>query len=481
MIMRLYIFNVVLISGLFIGCGGGSSSSGDDSTKSFKGKLSSVSTGTKNLKSINPRALSDIGDISEILAVPIKDGKADLSLTKTVPVSSDSRNFEVEFSSDDLESDTKWVFMMAKDSNTIEDKIVSFVSMSQGDNAMSSFPMSGITGDIDLGELSLNGSETNSTKSISDNADNFTQEEAELLQMAKLDNSEKMIMNKYINTNTQTGIKYEGNIRFWYDANLSKNQFFNVASYDYKGYRFQIDTNKYTQSAFTSICNGDKRIKFLPPENIVIVDTNVTVTNATPFNDLNLVMSGSNTACLDSNTTFGPNIYNDGISYEMQAIKGKTIPKGYWKFKENEITVAAFDFAVGSIFNQDETLNIFLPSLKFEVDDNDKITKILVEWYRFDKELSQYIKVVNDSLISGFASSLQINFTDQNGTTGTRIEESINLGNDTGSVGNIITKEITEFQNNWYYKGHNIQSDLTLDGIVINIIFSEGVQVSIGF
>ncbi|MEA3383834.1 MAG: hypothetical protein U9Q20_04040, partial [Campylobacterota bacterium] len=98
---------------------------------------------------------------------------------------------------------------------------------------------------------------------------------------------------------------------------------------------------------------------------------------------------------------------------------------------------------------------MFLPSLKFEVDNNDKITKILVKWYRYDKETNQYIEVTNGNLIKNFVSGLQIVLVDQNGTTGTRIDESINLSStDSTAIGDTSTTEISQFQNDWYYKGH---------------------------
>lgn len=146
------------------------------------------------------------------------------------------------------------------------------------------------------------------------------------------------------------------------------------------------------------------------------------------------------------------------------------------------VTIAAFDLAVGSIYDQDGALNMFLPSLKFEVDNNDKITKILVKWYRYDKETNQYIEVTNGNLIKNFVSSLQIVLTDQNGTTGTRIDESINLSStDSTAIGDTSTTEISQFQNDWYYKGHNVQADLTIDGIVLSVGFSEGIGIVIGF
>lgn len=316
-----------------VGDGDGSSSS----SVSIKGTITSSSS-----RSVMGRALSDIGDISQIVAVAMDGGSTNLNKTKEVSVGSDG-SFEVGFDSADSDSNTKWVLMMSKEGNTIEDKIAAFVSMSQGDDAMTSFPMSGASGAIDLGGLSLNGSETTSSNSISDNAANFTQEESELLEMAKLDNSEKMIMNKYINTDTQTGVSYSAYVKFWYDANLSKNEFFNVADYDYGGYRIGLGSSHDDRSEFNSVCNGDKKIEFIPPSSIIISDTNVTVSPENPFTDKSFVMDQAGTACGDSNTTFGANIINiGGIGYEMQAIKGTIIPEGYWKFKEDGSNYSSF-------------------------------------------------------------------------------------------------------------------------------------------
>ena len=411
--------------------------------------------------------------MNQILALAVKDGQVDLSRTKTAPINSDG-DFSVEFEKND---DTDWIMMMSNSDATLADeKLGNFVSLSEGDAGLTSIPMGKALKDVDMGELTSKDDETTSSNTISDVADDFSQDMTTLLMSAGLDSSAKGAKNDYLNSHN--GIYYQSwlNYRF-YDID-AYNIFSNIETYKYffGGWATEVVTNQFEYSDMPQLCNGDYNIKFIPPEEIVSIYDYEIHSPDNPYDDKNLNIIENGNAC-DSDVRFGfrsDEVYKD-VHIGIHSFEGD-VPKGYWKLTSNDDTLAVFDFAVGSIFDKDGDFQVLVPSVKFTVNAEHKITKIDFKWYIYNKDNSQFEEVLDDTIIKKFIQSCSIRITDYDGIDGdeNRIDdyvESIDKNN------KIYKTEITDFNKEWYVTGNTDNSKITVDNVMIDIKISEYLKV----
>ena len=421
------------------------------------------------------RSYSNIGSMNQILALAVKDGKANLSLTKTVPIESNG-NFSVEFEKND---DTDWVMMMSNsDATKIDEKLGNFVSLSEGDVGLTSIPMGKALEDIDMGKLTIKDDETSSSNSISDVSGNFSQNVTKLLMSAKLDSSAKGAKNDYLNSNN--GIHYQSWLDFkFYDID-AYNRFSNVETYKnfYGGWSTEITTNQFTNLDMPQLCNGDYNIKFIPPAEIEsIYDYEIHSPN-NPYDDKDLNTFENGNACSnDVGLGFrSDDIYKD-VHISIQTFAGD-VPAGYWKLTSNDKTLAAFDFAIGSIFDKDGDFQVLVPSVKFTVNAKHQIEKIDFKWYIYNKDKNQFEEVFDKGIIKKFSSYCSVAVTDYDGIDNdkNRIDDSITIIDY-----KIYKTEITDFNKEWYVTGNTDNSKITVDSVMVSLKVSEYLTVSYNY
>lgn len=440
----------------------------NSSTVHLKGNLSSdfiTYAPSKNKK----RSYSNIGSMNQILALAVKDGQVDLSRTKTAPVNSDG-DFSVEFEKND---DTDWVMMMSNSDATVADeKLGNFVSLSEGDTGLTSIPMGGALEDIDMGILTIKDDETSSSNSISDVADNFSQDMTSLLMNAGLDSSAKGAKNDYLNKNN--GIFYQATLNYrFYDID-AYNIFSNIETYKYffGGWATEIRTDQFTYSDMPQLCNGDYNIKFIPPAEIISVYDYEVHSPDNPYDDKNLNIIENGNAC-NSDVRFGfrsDDIYKN-VHFGLHSFEGD-VPEGYWKLTSNDETLAVFDLAVGSVFDKDGDFQVLVPSVKFTVNAEHKIEKIDFKWYFYNKDKNQFEEVVDETIIKKFIQYCRVSVTDHDGVDGNenRIDDNVQI---IDKNNRIYTTGTTEFNEEWYVTGNTDNSKITVDNVMISVNVSQ--------
>lgn len=462
--MQFYI--LIFLSFLFVGCGGDSSPTEQPESKKISGKIYSSNDA-------KARALSDIGDISEILALVIKDGSADVKNVTSVAVSNNG-SFEASITPS---ANSKVLLLMKSDSEQIDLKITGVVPLSSSSSgSMTSFPTSNISSDIDLGDIRKENNETISTNTLESNIDNFSLEQNVLDKLIKLDDIDKMAINKYINYNKTTGVYFEPAINFAFEkipVNRFSNQFTSISDYTYEGYRIPILTNKTSLLDFTNLCNTTKRIEIVPPTTITEHGQANTFSQANPI--VNDTISPDSIEMCNSNGLWIHHPYaNNTISIEVSTIAGQTIPSGHWKLKEDGIEQASFDVSIGSIFDQNNNYRILIPTFQLQTDNNDKFTKFLIKWYLYNDATSQYEEVTNSSIISASIKTFYLDFHGTN-LSGDNLggNEQYDIVHIEGS--DILKGEITasQFINTLYFQG----ATKNVNSLYVSITYTEGVQV----
>ena len=450
----------------------------ENSVKKFKGQLS------KELRKApsKHKAISDIGDIDQILAFAIKDGKADLDKTKSVPVDNEGK-FELEFDGN-TDKDTDWTMMMSNsNAATPEERLGNYISISEGDIGLTSVPMGIALNDIDVGLLTKKDDETTSQNSISDLSDNFVYNGIELLTLAALDSATKGAKNLYLNYDSASEIYWNGMLTYNYSGVDGYNKFSNINSYEnhYSGWAIEMLTNRYEYSEIPKLCNGDYNIKLIPP-SIILSKDNIENSTENPFDNKDLAVYENGYTCWNKTNKFGfiadyDKVLHVGIFTTYQ----DDVPEGYWKVTQSDETVALFDFAVGSIFDKNGNYQVLMPSVKFTVDSSYKITKISIKWYRYDYSVKQYVELSNKNLIKKLVAGARFSITDFDGIDqfpNTRIGDSIELIDPSNDI---FKTEISEFKYDWYVTGNKDTSKLTVDNVKFNIGASHYLQIAFNY
>ena len=472
--------SLIVTAGLFIGCG--SSSSGDnnivqdDATNSKASILGNI-TPTIQIGSEN-RDLSDIGDISQILALYLKGGEVDLTMTESVELTAQG-DFDVELNSNITDDSTKVLLLMGSDSELIQNKIAGVVPLTGKYENMTSFPVSKIINDIYLGEITKENDKITSSNTLENNTDNFSLDAIVLESMAELDNIEKMALNRYLNTNTTTWIYFSPVIRFIHEQNINliKNQFSLIEDYGYAGYRIGIYTNKESLFNFNSICDGSKKIEIIPPANVEVLSSGRIISPTNPYinNNLSIIKTDS-TMCADLDMGLWAFDRHDQLGeFTLANIKGKEIPSGYWIFKEDDEVRAAFDLSVGSIFDANNNYNVLVPVIKTEVDANNKLTNIIIKWYKYDKVTSSYVEVTDPYIITNHVKEISFFLQDHNGLENNLIYEHIYIDKKYGEISS------SYFKNDWYFEGADENTNLVLNGFSLIVDYNEGVALNLDY
>ena len=153
------------------------------------------------------------------------------------------------------------------------------------------------------------------------------------------------------------------------------------------------------------------------------------------------------------------------------------IPQGYWKVTSNDKTLAIFDFAIGSIFDKNKNFQILVPSPKFTVDKNYKITKIELKWYRYDYINKKYVEVIDEEVVKKFVDRCVFLITDYDGIDGNsdRIDDSVDA---IANWKDIYTTKITNFNQDWYVTGNTDNSKITVEKVMLSVKLSKYLAVN---
>lgn len=407
------ILSVILIFFLS-GCGSGSSSgSGDDGSGTvIKGTIASNSNAKYSM------AISDIGDISTILAFPIEKGIIDTNKKKEIQINSDG-SFNAT-----VTQDSNWILMMInKNATNIENRFQDFISVSENsEQRLYTFPMTKALSDIDIGALTVIDNQLSSSNTISDIASNFSISQETILESTGLGSLEKMSQNRYISTFSDWNAP-ELTINLWnqYQSTIetrgvtienTANNFTPIIFYDVK-IDCKVSTAKFNETESSQIIdtnNTNKLEVFLP--NGELINTWITdqelIQEGIPYNSTNVYIQNiykREILAVDENGTNKTN--SSGSSYYEES--NQSIPSGYFKVLYNDNQETFFDISIGTIIdNSDGSFRTILPSIKLIVNSEDKIVGIDLEWHKYNKISENYEKITNIDTLKNIHNSMEI-------------------------------------------------------------------------
>ncbi len=374
--MNLKISLLFLLFIIFTGCSSSSSSSSSkeesnetvdtkqilDDSISLKGIISNELV---NSSPAIKKSYANIGDISQIIAFPIENGSViNVNNQQSTTVASDG-SFQFSFS-----QKVNQIMMMVNESAVdLEDKFKGFVAVNEDKNIqLCNFPIQNATSNIDVGTLSITNNKTTSSNTISDISTSFDLDLSTLIGLTGLGNLEKMNQNRYLASLTEWDSPY-----LQYTLNIQNdtgaNTYSNVSSFTNHQPFSYINTNQFTKTEFDSLKDT---LKLTSPDNINI-DYNVHYTES-------------------SNNTMLSFSYTENI-----------IPSGYFKIKHNNVTSTIFDLSLGNLQDNDGNFKTILPSVKIDVDSNDKLTGFTLNWYKYNLSTSSYEKITDLTVLEDIA------------------------------------------------------------------------------
>jgi hypothetical protein len=427
------IVSIMLIAGLGVmihACGGGSSGGGQ-STIQLSGTVASGSGGytvamTKS-EIYLARALSFLGfaspayavgepEVNRVLAIPMESGS--LTSWNMQNAISQTINSDGTFSLS-LSDSYDWLLMLINSQATGTDKFVGSIAVKAGSDSLLNLPATDATiSSIDLGTLSR--ATTTTTDALSSGAvtaGNFNMTAAQLTAMAKSDDlfrNAMNIVNNYGNAGFGNAAAEWYTLRpdfSWLDSSTTLTSgFSHPDNMIYSGMNFQLDTNT-TNVAMDDVCNTAGYVALHPPQAIVL--DSVTYDYSTPIKNSGLGCTQVNSALETADSVlYASNAYEGKITYSVLGSTTDAIPSGFWEWKENGVTKAAFE--VGNVnppVTNSGKAKGFVPSYKLNVEaGTKKILSVDVQWYYYDETTGSYVLVTNNSVLKHFISGAEVKF-----------------------------------------------------------------------
>lgn len=384
-----------IVIGLLSGCGSSSSSGTNTEDINIKGTI--VSSSNQNGKS---RAISDIGDISEILKMVVISNKGE---NQNIYDVTSSGSFDIptsDFSSDDLT-----IFAVNKDTKEVYGNL----GLTNGTNRLDSFDKSKLTNTLDFGNI-YSGTMT-SNISLS-NANVFSAEDLSILEKVAIgDDSIVLYQNKYKSPN------YEVQMHNHYDiGTLSEieDTFSNPNDFNTTQFRGSQPVVITSTSIWDNI--GQNDILFYPPSD---------VSYTTNFASGDFNNTSNSTTILPCNyymASYGGDETRNFYSFEYI----KSYPLNDWilKINGNNTQQAKFVFANANPFDNNDNLKVPIPSVKINMNGN-FIGTIEVKWFIYDG--TQYIELSEAMMKQiAFIDANRPYITISNGSTGISRAESDN-------------------------------------------------------
>jgi hypothetical protein len=352
----------------FLACGsGGGGDSSPDGSSSNSVKLSGVLPLDSANLSPSRKAISNIGDIEQIVAIAKQNN--------AFQVSQDVQNdggFSV-----DLETEYDYTVIAANpDAENLEDKFIGFVPITENaEQELIDIPIQNAIDDIDLGNFTSNGDSLVSGNTISDVSSSFDLNQDTLLKLTGLGNLEKMIQNSYLASHS---VWETPHLQYTLDNNVSTNVGANTFSVvegflQYTPY-FYINNETLTQEEFNAL--NSTNLKLLAPNG----------------DEINYTLNG------DVQNTY----FNTMISYNFSSendsedyFDGTNIKNGYFKIVENNVTTSVFDLSLGKLQDENGNFTVILPSVRIDVDANDTVTGFTLNWYQYNPASAQYEKITD--------------------------------------------------------------------------------------
>ncbi len=341
----------------------------------------------------NAYAVPVFPDVNKIIALPTVNG--DLTGYSVVNSVSTAVNTADGTFSLSLDKSNDWVILLLNTNATSTAQFVGSVALkADASNSLLNLPVStAAASSIDLGTIDNAGNDTGLTTNPTNTAD-FSLTAAQLLTLAQTDEAYRNAKNLVVNYNN--GVWYTLRPDFFWDGDYTT---LAVAAsdplaYAYGHYNFQLDSNstQFTMaSTIGNLCSattGTPVLELFPPSGTEAVSSSPTVTygDMTPITNDHAICTTITGGFIEASELqsggdfFASNQWGN-ISYGFGGFIGGTIPAGYWRYYINHVLTGEFDVAAVAPLATNGALKGFSPSIKVNIDGNNKITSVDITWY----------------------------------------------------------------------------------------------------
>ncbi len=331
------------------------------------------------------------------------------------------------------------------------------VPVSGGDPAMNLYTSALKAEKLELGELTTESSDLNSSKEIS--SDDFADiSENVLKELATTDDALRKVRNNYMNYDPEEKSYIDVMPFFQWAAPLEStiNAFSSAITLDdfYYGYGLYLTTTR-SDFALEGICSKTgsdfKKIRLIPPTSVNAAhgfgDTPVPYTSfGNGFVGGSTIRSsgGSRKECMMD--AFYAYSQNNSVGFNWGGMVGP-IASGFWQLTLNDDVVGKFELASLYPFDANNKPKIYVPSIKMIPNSTThKITSIAIEMYVYD-QLEGFIKVTDLTAFKKVTSEMGFSFTEQSGNDQFEDLQQVKFP----SSGYTITVDPTIYSTNWIY------------------------------
>jgi hypothetical protein len=276
------------------------------------------------------------------------------------------------------------------------DQIVAYVAMKDVQDSLIKMPIADAKSDIDLGELTMNSNEAQSSNTISDNAADFNLSLSQLKEMARTDNVLKTIKNLYANYDMSTGVYCTMNIVYqWFSLDPSQisNKFADPAADNYITmgnlcYILNFNINDPANVIYNNIAATNDTLDLFPPATVYGISYygyNPADTNAWIRSTNNPGQFASSKVSLNDNNYayFYLNADQSPITCNYSYFGWLPVP-GFWYLKKNQSQVlATYDMAAGSPPDSNGHPYVYIPAVRLNVNPDKSISSIDIKWYYY--------------------------------------------------------------------------------------------------
>jgi|GEM_PF-4742384 len=431
-------------------CSGGTGGGGNDGSVVLSGRVSSMGTGSVAAGSVGASATSEM-----ILVLPLRENiwVEDLRNAEQVSIEADG-SFSVELS----QSYSNYLFVLIDESQPRPDRVLGYIALSDLEDSLISIPAGSATGDIDAGELTLEGDEAVSENDLESYTATFGMTFDELKERARSDDVLKWIKNLYIND--QVTRFWTPDVSFAWRGLLSdaKTTAITPNEYGFQGYGFQFSAEGYgADFDFDDIVNGTVDVAIVPPVAEVSLSAGGTIPG--PFTNDAIDPENIEERIVDGESRYYAGDGDFGIAYESgrdsvaisgpggTGIFGLPVTEGYWTVTLDNEEIAWFDLAVGSPVDAAGNPIVPVPSFSFSTEADGRVTGFAVDgWFTYDATSETFVPVQDMRLVDEAVAFAQFyaNGPDPEGS---------------GSVDEILdnvdemsfTVDATDMDHVWYY------------------------------
>jgi hypothetical protein len=435
---------VIALGVVLHGCGGGGGGGAVATTKKLHVNGSIGSGYTVALKpSFAARVMNFFGfgssafaaadpTVDTVIAIPMNRGALNVwQMGESVSSVIDPGTQEFSIA---LAENHDWLLMLINSQVSDDTRFVGSLALNTGsDDSLLNLPVrNAAISSLDLGVVSR--PVTTSGDAISSGtvtATDFNLTADQLSTLAKTDDlfkNAKNMVNNYGNFGNAPTVYY--NLKpnfFWgihgtgYDTIAGS---YSAPNQPFVGMSFQLDTNNTAVSMNTLCTAGTTTIVELYPPAAILDETTKTYDATHPLTNSGAVctpLAGGKRQA-DGPENFMATDQYDGISYGFPA-HFTSLPSGPWTWKEFGTTRAVFD--IGTVnppyYGPNNYPRGFVPSFKVNVDANQKILSVDVQWYYYDETAGTYVGPFTTTdpemaVLKHFIQALEVKFDVTNGT-----------------------------------------------------------------